>query len=271
MYQVIEVSLADLNRLYQYKQNDAFKADFSLKGFDYPWILCSHPWKPTEKVLDVGAAYSPLPIHIQREYGSEVWVADDFGLSSDDPFWTRNASPQEHIANYPEVKYLLERLGDPQESSLPENYFDVIYSASTLEHVPGELTGRVWKHMDYLLKPGGEMLHAIDVPFPSNGGLRKMVMAVIFDVTQGVLPKKMRMRHFLTTPKNYLRLVFEELGLQAGKWGDLSVTRMVLNPQVLTESYQAGLNRIVKDKMAGYQYQRVGSLLIHLKKMPASA
>jgi 2-polyprenyl-3-methyl-5-hydroxy-6-metoxy-1,4-benzoquinol methylase len=155
MYKIIEVSLADTHRLYQYKLQDIFGADFSLKGFEYPWILTSRTWQKGETVLDVGAAYSRLPIHIQQTYGCETWVVDDFGLKSDEPFWTRHKPPHEHIAKYPEVKFVLERLGDPAQSSLPVGYFDVIYSASALEHVPCTLTPKVWKHMDLLLKPGG--------------------------------------------------------------------------------------------------------------------
>jgi hypothetical protein len=42
---------------------------------------------------------------------------------------------------------------------------------------------------------------------------------------------------------------------------------MVLDPEVLTESYEHGLNRIVKDQIKGFRYQRVGSLLLRLKKV----
>lgn len=150
-YQLLEASLADLDRLYKFKQEDLFNAEFSLKGFDYPWIVKSHSWKPGEKVLDVGAAYSPLPIHLQSSFGCEMWVADDFGMNSNDPFWTRNASPQEHIAKYPNVKFVFERLGDPASSSLPAGYFDVVYSASVLEHVPTKYICKVWRHLDLLL------------------------------------------------------------------------------------------------------------------------
>lgn len=60
MYRLIEASLADLTRLYPYKQQELFRADFSLKGFEYPWILSSRDWQPGEKVLDVGAAQMSL-------------------------------------------------------------------------------------------------------------------------------------------------------------------------------------------------------------------
>ena len=266
MYQVLEVSLADLTRLYQYKQQDLFMADFSLKGFDYPWLISSRPWKSGEKVLDVGAAYSPLPIHIQQCYGCEMWVADDFGLKSSDLFWTRNSSPHEHIAKHPEVKYVLERLGIPKESSLPPDYFDVVYSVSALEHVPFALMPSVWQHMDSLLKPGGEMLHAIDIAFPSNAGLHKVLAAIVFDALYILTPQGMRQRHCLATPKAYARLILQTLGVHYQLGKHLSALNMVLDPDVLTEDYRYGLHRINKDQMTDYHYQRVASLLLRMKK-----
>lgn len=267
MYQILEASLADLSRLYRYKLDEAFKADFSLKGFDYPWLLTSRAWKPGEKVLDVGAAYSPLPVYIQQTYGCEMWVADDFGINSNDPFWARNNSPREHIARHPEVKYVLERLGDPAQSSLPAGYFDVIYSISALEHVPTEIMPAVWKHLDSLLKPGGEMLHAIDLSFPSNGGLKKVLMATGFDALYGLMPRSLRQKRCMATPKAYTRLALHTLGIQHPLGKELSALRMALDPDVLTENPDFGLHRIRKDKQNGYRYQRAGSLMLRLKKV----
>lgn len=266
MYELIEVSFADLTRLYGYIRQGIFKADFSVKGFGYAWVVNARNWDKHERVLDVGAGYSPLPIHIQQTYGCEVWAADDFGISVDDSFWARNTSAHEHIAAHPEVRYLLERLGDPVTSSLPYNYFDAIYSVSTLEHVPGEVMAGVWKHMDALLKPGGEMLHAIDVHFPSNVGLKKVVMALLFDAFYPFIPQRLRLKHCLATPKNYARLVMSELGLRPPDGLDLNVLDFILNPDVLTESYHYGLHRMEKDHVQDYRYQRTGSLLIRLKK-----
>ena len=52
MYDILECTLADLPRLYRYHQQELFNVRFSLKGFDYPWLLTSHDWKAWEKVLD---------------------------------------------------------------------------------------------------------------------------------------------------------------------------------------------------------------------------
>lgn len=267
MYEVLEVSLADVPRLYGYMLDEVPLAAFSLKGFDYPWLLRSRSWSAGERVLDVGSAYSPMPLHLQKTYGCEVWAADDFGGASNEPFWTRGNSPQEYIAAHPEVKFVLERLGDPEHSSLPAGYFDVVYSLSTLEHVPPDSIRDVLRHMDLLLKPGGEMLHAIDIYFPSNGGWKRMLAALGFDFLWPLLPARLQDRGRLLSPRGFARLAFRTLGARHRAGRDLSVWNMVLNPDVLTDSYNAGLKRIRRDRIEGYRYRRCGSLMLRLRKL----
>jgi SAM-dependent methyltransferase len=266
MYEVVEVALATVSRLYAYHIDKVYGADFSIKGFDRPWLVSSHDWQNGERVLEVGAAYSNIPMYLQQTYGCEVWVADDFGTKSHEVFWMRDRSPQEHVAAHPDIKFVLERLGEP-ESSLPEGYFDVIYSISALEHVPGLLTQAVWAHMDRLLRPGGLMLHAIDMPFPSNFGIGGLIKAAGFEFLLPVLPQKMRTEYIRVTPRSYLRQVFPVLHLEVPSAKDLSVVNMTLNPDILTESYAHGLNRIKKDGNKSFRYYREGSLLIKIKKV----
>lgn len=266
-YEVIETSLADLDRLFQYSLDGYFGADLGIKGFDYPWLLTSYDWKKETKALDIGSAYSPLPIHIQKTYGCEVWAADDFGITVGNEFWKRGSSPETYIREHPEVKYILERLGDPSKSSIPTGYFDVIYSLSVLEHVPSQIMPAVWRHMDLLLKPGGEMLHAIDVLFPSNAGVRKLLSYQLFDWLHAFIPVFYKQQHVLATPLNYMRRVARVLDFRLGSPKNLDVLTMSLSPNTLVESYQYGLNRIVKDNVKDFRFQRFGSLMIRLKKM----
>lgn len=263
LVKLTEASLADTHRLYQYKLNQSYEITFDIKGFDYGWILSSREWKKGEKVLDVGGAYSSFPNHLNEKFGCETWVADDFGMSVDDPFWTRNRSPHEHIAQHPETRYILERLGDVEHSTLPEHYFDVIYSASALEHVPAALTPAVWKHMLKLIKPGGQLIHAMDILFPSNGGMKKMIQASIFDSFPWLFSKTFRQAHYLATPANYTRVVCEALGVtQLPDLRQLSNWKMCLDPEILCEPIAAGWNRITKDKIENYHYQKIGNLLL---------
>jgi 2-polyprenyl-3-methyl-5-hydroxy-6-metoxy-1,4-benzoquinol methylase len=266
-YEILELNLADTRRLYQYKLDNVFGTEFNLKGFDYPWIVSSRTWNKEERVIDVGAAYSPLPIHLATTYGCDIWAVDDFGLSVEDEFWSRHRDPEAYIREHPEVNYVLERLGDPASSSLPTNSFDCIYSASTLEHIPPDMAIRVWRHMDALLKPGGEMLHALDLALPTSRGLLHVLLAIAYDSFFGILPSGLRHRFSYETPLAYVRHVLPGLGVKPSKAGkDLSVLRMVLDPEVLLEPPTNTFNRIVKDGEEDRRHFRVTSLLIHLRK-----
>lgn len=264
---VKEISIADTRRAYKYKQRNPVDFSFNLKSFDYEWLMEAHPFNPNEKILDVGGAYSNFPIKVAKDCHCETWVADDFGMDEEDNFWKRRLSPQQHVDAHPEIKYVLERVGNPKNSSLPKNYFDVVYSVSTLEHVPSPLTRSVWKHMAELLKPGGELIHAVDLLLPSNGGINKMVKSTLFDEFYRVIPNKFTVSHHLTTPLTYLRLVMDALDIRCNfSRKKFNVWHLCLDPEVLCEPADIGWNRIQKDQIFGFHYQRVASLLIHLMK-----
>ena len=267
-FRAIEVALADAARLVDWKQAGVVGAGFGLKGFDYPWIATSRDWKSDETVLDVGAGYSPLPAHFAAEHGCELWAVDDFGLGSDEPFWQRGQDPEEFIKSNPEIKYVVERLGDPQASSLPSGHFDCIYSASTLEHVPNELIRPVWRHMDQLLKPGGEMLHAIDIKLPTSRGLLSLAKASTLDLLGPLIPSGYRTANAYYTPKSYLRHISKEIKLDSSpSRSNIGLINMVLSPRIVLEPLDWVINRIVKDGYKDVPFIRVTSLLIHLRKL----
>ncbi len=267
-YRVLELVLADAAKLVDWKQAGVVGAGFGIKGFDYPWIATSREWKPDEAILDVGAGYSPLPAHLAAEHGCEMWAVDDFGLDSDEPFWQRGQDPEEFIKSNPKINYVVERLGDPQVSRLPTGYFDCIYSASTLEHVPNDLIRPVWHHMDQLLKPGGDMLHAIDIKLPTNRGLLSIGKALTLDLFGPLIPQSYRTANAYYTPKSYLRHISGEIDLDSyASPSNIGLINMVLSPRIVLEPLDWVFNRMVKDGYKNVPILRVTSLLIHLRKL----
>jgi SAM-dependent methyltransferase len=269
MYTIKEIDLADNRRLVQFNVDNLFGSKFYLKGFEYPWILSSREWKEGDKILDVGAAYSPLPIYIADTYNCEVWAVDDFGTTSNDDFWLRNQKPEEHIRTYPQVKYVLERLGDPSTSTLPENYFDCIYSASTLEHVPKAYSASVWRHMDRLLKPGGCMLHAVDIGLRTARGMLSISKSLLLEWLSPLMPASLRARYSMHTPRLYANNSLTALGISSRSVRSLpNALQTALNPEIMLESPKTFYHRVVKDNITPKNMGRRIALLLHLEKHP---
>jgi ubiquinone/menaquinone biosynthesis C-methylase UbiE len=220
------------------------------------------------RVLDVGAGYSRLPIHIAERFGCEVWAVDDFGRLDKDEFWERNQDPYVHITQHPEVKYVVGRIGTKSTEDIPLKYFDVIYSASALEHVSPEDVPAVWHHLDRLLKPKGCMLHAVDLAFPTSRGLKHVLLAVLFDMLYPVLPGAIRRKFLYETPKSFVRFISSELGLSRDQGQEsLGVVTMVINPEIVTEPLEHTFNRMRKDGQINARHYRVASLVLKLLKI----
>jgi len=134
--------------------------EWGIKGHNRPWIIANGNFEKGEKVVEVGGAYSALPQYLSDKFNIEAWVIDDFGVESREDLWSRWGNREELKVKYPSVKYVFERVGDG--ANIPLDYFDCIYSVSTLEHIPWDEMKRVFDHMCKMLKPGGRMLHCID-------------------------------------------------------------------------------------------------------------
>jgi hypothetical protein len=126
--------------------------------------------------------------------------------------------------------------------------------------------------MDLLLRPGGEMLHAVDMAFPTRRGVLHVAMAVGLDILYPLLPVGPRQRFTYKTPKAYARSALSALGVpHRGLLSPLEVVDMLLDPEIVVESPENTFNRIVKDGMTDVRHVRVGSLLFNLKKVVTEA
>jgi hypothetical protein len=111
------------------------------------------------------------------------------------------------------------------------------------------------------------LIHAIDVLFPSNGGIPKMIQADLFDKLPWLFPNGFKLAHYLATPANYTRIVLKTLGVDKPvSMKPLNIWRMCLDPEIVVEPIAFGWNRIVKDNMTDYRHHRFGSLLLHFVK-----
>ena len=140
-------------------------AEWGIKGHNRPWIIANGNFAKGEKVVEVGGAYSGLPQYLSDEFNVEAWVVDDFGVESKEDLWSRWGDREELNSKYPSVNYVFERVG-VGTTKIPSAYFDCVYSVSTLEHIPWNNMKKVFDHMCKMLKPGGRILHCVDVSIP---------------------------------------------------------------------------------------------------------
>jgi ubiquinone/menaquinone biosynthesis C-methylase UbiE len=161
----------------------------------------------------------------------------------------------------------MERLGDPESSTIPENYFDCIYSASTLEHVPAQFTAAVWRHMDRLLKPGGFMLHAIDLSLRTKRGWLSLAKALLLEGLFPLMPAEMKARYTFYTPRTYAWAALAALGQSLRSVRKLpNAFTSAINPEIMLESPKALYHRVVKDNLQPKKIGRNIALLLALEK-----
>lgn len=95
----------------------------------------------------------------------EMWGLDDF--------LTDSSVESEDLARirqeYPKVKFIKGFMGD-NIPELPDNYFDLVYSVSVIEHVPDEKLKSFFEETVRVTKPGGIVSHSYDVYFRQDTG-----------------------------------------------------------------------------------------------------
>ena len=262
MYILEHFDFARVSEAYDYHRKDAYGREWGIKGHNHPWILDNGEWETATTGLEVGCAYSPLPAAINEQYDVEIWGADDFGMESGQPIWKRHKNPETVMAQFPTVRYVFHRLGDQSLPDLPHNYFDRIYSVSTLEHIPDAAMTAVFQHIDALLKPGGIMLHTVDIRRHVAGtnpfllGLYLIALAWKDRLHSG--PR-------LATPEGWYAFLKRQCGVQR-RVKIPTMMEKINNPDVLLENISMGWNRIVKDAIHDYRYNRPASLVFKLRK-----
>lgn len=119
--------------------------------FMYSFLKLNIP--PGSKILDIGGGDSRILKHFQNDY--ECWNIDKLegvGNGPTDIDTTGFRLVYDYMGNF--------------NTELPDNYFDFVFSISTLEHVPlDDLIAyeNIRKDINRVLKPGGYSVHCIDV------------------------------------------------------------------------------------------------------------
>jgi len=163
-------ALATVDELFRYKSQGFRLDDFpgytadqwGIKAHNRPWIEEAGQFARGQKIIEVGGGYSLLAKYLAEKYQLEAWIGDDFGMSSGEPLWSRWGNLLDLPSKYPSVKYVFKRFGS-FSPEYPDEYFDRIFTVSTLEHIPVDRRLAVLQDMHRCLRPGGRQLHTIDI------------------------------------------------------------------------------------------------------------
>lgn len=124
----------------------------TLKGIQDAWVLSLLSGTSGLKIAEVGGGRSRI-LQSLNQQDHECWNIDKFeGVG---------AGPK-GVPEMAGIKVVPLYLGGFDET-LPSNYFDVVFSISVVEHVPNANLDNFFADCYRILKPGGIMIHAIDL------------------------------------------------------------------------------------------------------------
>jgi len=163
-------SLATVEELFKFKESKFSLPEFpgysndqwGIKAHNRPWIENNGQFAENQRIIEIGGAYSSFPNYLGEKYNLEPWIGDDFGKSEGDDMWKRWGNPNNLPKKNTRTKYIFENFGNFSES-FQDNYYDRIFSISTLEHIPTSKRLNVLKDANRCLKKGGIQLHTIDI------------------------------------------------------------------------------------------------------------
>lgn len=126
-----------------------------LKNVQRPWVVSRIlDTVGTGRILEIGADKCDLA-HFLSQRGFEVWVIDVY-----DSFGGGSARFQEVKDRFPALN--IHRGFLHEDTVLPSDYFDAIYSCSVLEHTPVQHIRPTVSRIGDCLKSGGLSIHAVD-------------------------------------------------------------------------------------------------------------
>lgn len=226
-------TLAKVEELFKYKKlNYKFTPfpgydinQWGIKAHNRPWIIENGDFQKNINIIEVGGAYSTLPLYLAKKYNLKAWVGDDFGeYNNETQIWSRWGNPKELIKKNKPVKYIYQPFGIFSKEYRDE-YFDRIFSVSTLEHIPYQLRLDVIKDMNRCLKNKGISLHTIDISTP----FKKVLKEIIYEK----IPLSQHLSKFKTEINSWIDL-FSKSGVEINT--EIPNTLELLNRSILVES-----------------------------------
>lgn len=172
------------------------------RQLEYPLVLKELTFSSGDRVLDIGAGKSFLPLYLLWQ-GLEVWLVDRGDFYPD--FKSFYLQMWEKI--FPEKAEIFKIIeGDFLQIDFPINYFDRIYAISSLEHMREQDDIKAVVKINQLLKSNG--LFVCSLPFSQSGTKERELREDGFSYFQRdyeldcifnriIKPSGLRLKHFL--------------------------------------------------------------------------
>lgn len=129
----------------------ANRADQTLKGIQDAWILSQIGDTKGKKIAEIGGGNSRTLEKLVKK--NQCWNIDKFEGAGAGPKNWRGSS---------KIKVIKSFMGDFSEN-LEDEFFDIVYSVSVIEHVPTDRIGDFFRDVARILKPGMLLYSAIDL------------------------------------------------------------------------------------------------------------
>jgi ubiquinone/menaquinone biosynthesis C-methylase UbiE len=112
------------------------------------------------RILEVGGGVCHVlrSLHRRFEKKYDLWSVDPLDGSAGGPVGEESLMGCEKVIHLVRSKI---GNGDPQ---LPDNYFDLVFSISVMEHIPLDSWRIIFDDIHRIARPGAIMFHSVDVP-----------------------------------------------------------------------------------------------------------
>jgi SAM-dependent methyltransferase len=147
---------------YGKKSGKSYTIHFS-RDWEWPWAIMQSEVRKGDVVLDVGCGCTPFLPYLAR-YGCKCYGIDP------NPDYDIKTHGLDRVTNdfFSYVKNIMGltirfRKEGMEKMSFADNFFDVVYCISVLEHVDSSNTCAGLKEMVRVLKPKGKLVITIDV------------------------------------------------------------------------------------------------------------
>jgi 2-polyprenyl-3-methyl-5-hydroxy-6-metoxy-1,4-benzoquinol methylase len=137
-----------------------FQDNSATRLFEFPWAYYEIDPRPGMKALEIGGSNSGMQFVLDRA-GVEVTNVDP-GEEASGVGWPVDAASIARLNRAFKTHVTLVNT-TLQDAKLPSEHFDVVYSISTIEHIPADEYPSLMSEVRRVLKPGGRMVMTVDL------------------------------------------------------------------------------------------------------------